>query len=72
MKWTYKQVEEAHNAMYQAYMNDELSDETLAVGLALLWLKSGWAPEEYDEAVLANLDGTEPGCRLAAAKDANA
>jgi len=72
MKWTYEQVEETHNAIYQAYMDDDISEEVLEDVLVLLWRTSKWAPEEYDEAVIENLDGTEPGCRLAAERNANA
>lgn len=70
MKWSYEDVKETHNALYQAYMDDEIDEESLETGLSLLWLASKWSCEEYDEAVLEDDPG--PGCRLAAERNANA
>lgn len=70
MKWSYEDVKRTHNALYQAYMDDDVDEETLNDLLDMLWRASKWSEEEYDEVVLTDDPG--PGCRLAAERAANA
>jgi len=69
-KWTFEKVEEATDAIYEEYMNEEeLDEEFVERNVSALLLLAGWSAEEFDEEVLARWDG--PGCRKANAVDTN-